>query len=83
MDEGMTGEHNRSDFQETDADVRAGGLRGEVSGRRSSIRQREKLNCGAVLMWSQPGKLQSLVALQVSQIEARGYMALYPHWGNH
>lgn len=56
---------------------------GELSGRRGRDRAEETLNSGAVLTWSQPGKLESQVALQMSQIKARGHRALHPYWGSH
>lgn len=83
MGERTTDEPNRSRSQEADSDV-CRSFTGESSqGGEGGIGQRQALNSGAVLTWSQPGKLESQVALQMSQIKARGHRTLHPSWGSH
>lgn len=67
---------HRSGAQETDADVLQ-----EVNGRRDRAGQMERLSSGAALTGSQLVKLERQVTLQMSQIQARGHMALSPLCG--
>lgn len=71
MGEGRTDEQNRSRSQEADSDVCAV-LLGRALREAGRDQAEETLNSGAVLTWSQPGKLESQGALQMSQIKARG-----------
>lgn len=57
------------------SNVHAGGLLGELREKGQDWAEGEAELCAA-LIGSQPGKLKRQVAFQMSQIQARGHMAL-------